>query len=101
MVVYPAYQSAALVRQSSDLVEQTGPVTTDATTLVLVGFTRPPASFRAPEGFVEVSSRKLQHFVLVDYRRDAPIPVEPADVARVPLDEADLAVLAVGHPPRE
>ena len=93
IVVYPAYQSAALARQRPELAAQTGRETVDTVALVLTGFTEPPDSFRAPDGFVETSTDEIQHFVVVQYARDDAVELGPEDVARGALDESDLAVL--------
>jgi hypothetical protein len=92
-VVYPAFQSAALVRQRPDLVDQAAPEAVDTVTLVLAGFDDPPASFRVPEGFTESRIDAIQHFVVVEYGRDGAVDLGPADVALGPVDESDLAVL--------
>ena len=94
VVVYPAYQNAALRRQRPELVEQTRTEAVDAIALVLAGFEKPPATFRVPNGFAEAGVNDVQHFRIVRFRRDGPIEVSPSDLARVPLDESDLAVLA-------
>jgi mannosyltransferase len=93
VVVYPAFQSAALVRQRPDLVDQAAPEAVDTVTLVLAGFDDPPASFRVPEGFTESRIDAIQHFVVVEYGRDGAVDLGPADVALGPVDESDLAVL--------
>jgi hypothetical protein len=93
VVVYPAYQSAALRRQRPDLVEQARPGTADTVTLVLAGFTGAPDTFRVPEGFAETQREEIQHFVVVDYRRDGAAELRPSDVTHGPLEDADLAVL--------
>jgi hypothetical protein len=95
VVVYPAYQSAALTRQRSDLVEQIEPEALDTIVLVLAGFDEPPSSFRVPDGFAEARVDEIQHFRLAEYRREIPALVSPGDVARVPLDDSDLQVLVV------
>ena len=94
VVVYPAYQSAALRRQRPDLVEQAGPGAADTVTLVLAGFTGAPDTFRVPDGFAENQREEIQHFVVVDYVRDGAVELRPSDVADGPLEDADLAVLA-------
>jgi mannosyltransferase len=95
VVVYPAFQNAALVRQRTDLVAPSERRAVNRIALVLVGFTAPPDTFQAPEGFAEARTRKIQHFVVVEYRREGDASeILPEDVARGPLDEADLAVLA-------
>ena len=93
VVVYPAFQSAALVRQRPDLVDQAAPEAVDTVTLVLAGFDDPPASFRVPGGFTESRTDKIQHFVVVEYERDGAVDIGPEDVARGPAEESDLAVL--------
>lgn len=93
VVVYPAYQDAALRRQRPELVEQTRPETVDAIDLVLAGFEKPPATFRVPDGFSVMGVDDVQHFQIVRLRRDGPVEVRPSELARVPLDESDLAVL--------
>ena len=93
VVVYPAYQSAALRRQRPQLVEQARPSAVDTVTLVLAGFTDVPDTFRVPDGFAEADSEEIQHFVVVDYRRDGAAELQPGDVARGPLADSDLAVL--------
>jgi mannosyltransferase len=93
VVVYPAYQSAALTRQRSDLVEQVQPEELDRIVLVLAGFDEPPMSFRVPEGFAEAGVEEIQHFRLAEYRRERPALIAPDDVVRGPLDESDLQVL--------
>jgi len=93
VVVYPAYQSAALVRQRPDLVEQRGATPVDRVALVLVGFDEAPASFRVPDGFARTSGKGIQHFVVLEHEREGAIETKPDDVARGPLAESDLAVL--------
>jgi mannosyltransferase len=98
VVVYPAYQGAALTRQRPELVEQVEAEEVDTIALVLVGFDEPPESFRAPSGFTESRVEQIQHFVVVEYRREGIAAIIPDDVARGPVDDADLQVLV---PPRE
>jgi mannosyltransferase len=93
VVVYPAFQSAALVRQRQNLIDQTDPEAVDTITLVLAGFDEPPASFRVPEGFTKSRKGDIQHFVVVEYERDGAVDIGPEDVARGPVEESDLAVL--------
>jgi hypothetical protein len=97
VVVYPAYQSAALTRQRPDLVEQAEPEELDTIVLVLAGFDEPPSSFRVPDGFAEARVDEIQHFRVAQYRRETPAVVRPGDVARGPLDDSDLQVLVVGR----
>ena len=93
VVVYPAFQSAALVRQRPRLVEQAAPTATDTVTLVLAGFDEPPASFRVPQSFMQSRTDKIQHFVVVEYEREGAVDLGPEDLARGPVEESDLAVL--------
>ena len=93
VVVYPAFQSAALVRQRPNLVDQAAPGAIDTVTLVLAGFDQPPASFRVPDGFTESRTDEIQNFVVVEYERDGAVDIGPEDVARGTVDESDLAVL--------
>ena len=93
VVVYPAYQSAALTRQRPDLVEQTAADEVDTIVLVLAGFDDPPDSFRVPPGFAESRVDEIQHFVVREYSGDGLTRLAPDDVARIPLDDSDLLVL--------
>lgn len=97
VVVYPAYQSAALVRQRHDLREHVAPVEVDTISLILAGYDEPPASFRAPMGFVKLRSRDVQHFVVVTYERAGAIDVGPGGVTAGAPDAADVAVLVREH----
>jgi 4-amino-4-deoxy-L-arabinose transferase-like glycosyltransferase len=94
VVVYPAYQSAALVRQRPDLVEMRDTTPVDRVALVLVGFAEAPASFRVPDGFTQTGVEEIQHFVVLEHERERAIETAPGAVARGPLAESDLAVLA-------
>jgi hypothetical protein len=96
IVVYPAYQSAALVRQRPELVDPAERQTVDTIALVLVGFTDPPDTFSAPEGFTATRTDEIQHFMVVEYEREDAAEIRPEDVARGRLDESDLAVLVRG-----
>ena len=93
VVLYPAFQSAALVRQRPNLVDPSAPEAVDSVTLVLVGFDEPPASFRVPDGFTKSRTDEIQHFVVIEYERDGAVEIGPEDVARGAVDESDLAVL--------
>ena len=93
VVVYPAYQSAALRRQRPDLVEDARPGTVDTVALVLAGFTDAPDSFRVPDGFAMADAEQIQHFVVAEYRRDGAVALQRRDVARGRLEDSDLAVL--------
>lgn len=93
VVVYPAYQSTALVRQRPGLVEQTAPTRVDTITLVLAGFDDPPASFRSPAGFERSREDRIQHFVVVEYRAESARSVAPEDVIDGPVDASDLQLL--------
>jgi hypothetical protein len=93
VVVYPAYQAGALTRQRPDLVEAEGSAEVQRVMLVLTGSEKPPRSFLAPPGFSPSEVRHVQHFVLREYVAPRPTRVEAADVARVPLEDADLALL--------
>lgn len=93
VVVYPAYQADALVRQRPDLVEQAGLEDVDTVAVVLAGFDEPPATFRVPDGFGRSRVDEIQHFVVVEYASEEPDALDPADLARGPLEGADLAVL--------
>jgi len=101
IVVYPAYQSAALVRQRSDLVEQLEPAELDRVVLVLAGFDEPPGTFRTPKGFVREGAEDIQHFRLVEYRRPGLAEVRPGDLARGPLEDSDLQVLVLAPKPSD
>jgi hypothetical protein len=95
VVVYPAYQSAALARQRPDLIEQVQPEELDTIVLVLAGFDEAPMSFRVPEGFAEAGVEEIQHFRLVEYRGGRATAIGPTDVVRGPLEDSDLQVLVV------
>jgi hypothetical protein len=95
VVVYPAYQSAALTRQRPALVEQVQPEELDTIVLVLAGFDEPPMSFRVPDGFAETGVEGIQHFRLTEYRRERPAVIAVDDVVRGPLEDSDLQVLVV------
>jgi mannosyltransferase len=95
VVVYPAYQSAALTRQRPALVEQVQPEELDTIVLVLAGFDEPPMSFRVPDGFAETGVEEIQHFRLTEYRRERPAVIAVDDVVRGPLEDSDLQVLVV------
>ena len=101
IVVYPAYQGAALVRQRSDLVEQLEPAELDRVVLVLAGFDEAPGTFRTPKGFVREGAEDIQHFRLVEYRRAGLAQVRPGDLARGPLEDSDLQVLVLAPKPSE
>ncbi len=94
VAIYPADQSAALMRQRPDLVEGRRAAETDTIALVLVGFDEPPASFLVPHGFAERRRDAIQHFTVVEYRADRRRALAPEDVASGPLEDSDLAVLA-------
>lgn len=93
VVVYPAYQSAALSRQRPDLVELVEPEPLSRIVLVLAGFTEPPASFRVPNGFTLSAVDEVQHFVLIEFRSTAAVALGPSDIARGPLADSDVHVL--------
>lgn len=94
VVVYPAYQSAALVRQRPDLAPPTRPARTRTIALVLAGFDDAPPSFEAPPGFARSRTQAIQHFVLIDYSSQEESAVTGEDVARVPFEDSDLELLA-------
>lgn len=94
VVVYPAYQSAALVRQLPAREELGERVTVEQIVLVLAGFDEPPSSFVVPSGFEEARSETVQHFRVLEYRAPSPLAVQAEDLAQAPLRESDLAVLA-------
>ena len=98
VVVHPAYQSVALVRQRPDLVDQVGTDPTDTIVLVLPGSTEPPESFLLPEGFHGMGRHEIQHFAILEFEARDRAMVGPADVARGSLRDADLAVLAPASP---
>jgi mannosyltransferase len=93
VLVYPAYQAGALTRQRPELMETEGSADVERVVLVLTGFEEPPRSFVVPNGFTPSAVRRVQHFVLREYVAARPTHVGPTDVARVPLDDADLALL--------
>lgn len=98
VVVYPAYQAAALERQRRDLSRQDGSERVERIVVVLTGFTKPPATFRVPNGFAQTSSEHVQHFVLVELEAPDALPVGPGDIAEPPLKDADLALLVRREP---
>ena len=83
---------AALVKPVFKLAEHVVPV--DRVALVLVGFAEAPASFRVPDGFTQTGVEEIQHFVVLEHERERAIETAPGAVARGPLAESDLAVLA-------
>jgi hypothetical protein len=93
VLVYPAYQAGALTRQRPELVEAAGSADVERVVLVLTGFEKPPSSFLVPPGFSPSAVRHVQHFVLREYLAPRPTRVGAADVARVPLEDADLTLL--------
>jgi hypothetical protein len=96
VVVYPAYQAGALTRQRPELAEPDGRPEVERIVLVLTGFEKPPHSFRVPSGFTPSGNQRIQHFVLREYVAPRPTPVGAPDVARVPLEDADLTFLVEG-----
>ena len=95
VVVYPAYQSPALTRQRPDLVDQVEPEPADRVVLVLAGLREPPPVFRVPRSFARSRVRELQHFVVIEFKAAAPVTIGPSDLARGPVQDAELRVLVV------
>lgn len=93
VVVYPAYQAAALRWQRPGLVLQRDRKRVERVLLVLVGHEAPPATFREPLGFAAQPVVRTQHFGLLELRATTPTALGPSDVASAPLPEADLELL--------
>ncbi len=94
VVVHPYFQGEALTRQRPDLVEQTTPRSLGRVVLVLAGLSNPPASFHVPTGFALARSDRVQQFVLLEYRSDEDVAIEPGSITGgLSAVEADLRIL--------
>jgi mannosyltransferase len=80
VVVYPYFQGEALTRQRPDLVQQVRAESFNRVVLVLAGLPEPPASFHPPRGFALSGVHRFQQFVLLEYRSDEMVEVEPSEI---------------------
>jgi mannosyltransferase len=94
VLVYPAYQAAALLEQRGALVDlpQRG-ASIDQIVLLLPGFQEPPDSFRAPRPFAADGVQRIQNITVFAFRSDGAHLVRPRDLVHGPLANSDLRIL--------
>jgi mannosyltransferase len=94
VIVYPAYQAAALLEQRRALVDlpERG-AAIDRIVLLLPGFDELPKSFRAPSGFAAEGVQQVQNFTVFGFRSDRARRVRPRDLVRGQVEKSDLRIL--------
>jgi mannosyltransferase len=94
VLVYPAFQAAALLEQRRSLVDLSArgaPIR--RIVLLLPGFKTPPDTFRAPPSFVADGVERVQNFTVLRFRSNRARWLRPRDLVRGPVEGSDLRIL--------
>jgi hypothetical protein len=99
VLVYPAYQAAALLEQRRRLADlPAGGAAVDRIVLLLPGFKQPPESFRVPRSFVPDGVERIQNFTIFRFRSAHLRRLRPGSLVTGPLSESDLRILVTPDP---
>jgi mannosyltransferase len=94
VLVYPAFQAAALLQQRPRLADlPAGGAGIERIVLLLTGGQHRPQTFRVPAGFASDGVRRIQNFTVLRFRADHPRRLRPGNLVRGPLENSDLRIL--------
>jgi mannosyltransferase len=94
VLVYPAYQAAALLEHRRTLADlSTGGAPIRRMVLLLPGFKTPPDAFRAPPSFVADGVERVQNFTVLHFRSSRARWLRPRDFVRGPVVDSDMRIL--------